>query len=240
MGMVFQNFALLPHRTVADNVALPLEVKRLPRGERLEIAGRVLSIVGLAGWETRFAHELSGGMQQRVGIARAIAAGPEILLMDEPFSALDPLIRRQLQKEFLEITRVRRMTTVFITHDLDEAIRVGDRIAIMKDGTIVQTGTPEDIVMNPCDDYVADFVSGISALHVVTAGRIMTPVASLDAQGGDLDLNELPSVRDGADLGALIDVAAGCRPIAVRDGDDRVVGVVEKSHLLRALRRAAP
>ena len=146
MGMVFQHFGLMPHRTVRDNVAQPLEVRGLGKRKRWEEAERVLDLVQLNGWEDRFAHELSGGMQQRVGLGRALAANPDILLMDEPFSALDPLIRRQLQDEFMELASVMRKTTVFITHDLDEAIRVGHRIAIMKDGRIVQIGTAEEIV----------------------------------------------------------------------------------------------
>jgi glycine betaine/proline transport system ATP-binding protein len=140
IGMVFQNFALMPHRTVAENVVLPLEIKRVVKKQRRDTATRVLSMVGLASWANRFPHELSGGMQQRVGLARAMAGDPAILLMDEPFSALDPLIRRQLQNEFLELSRVARKTTIFITHDLEEAVRVGHRIAVMKDGMLVQIG----------------------------------------------------------------------------------------------------
>src|SRR5262249_50240263 len=155
IGMVFQNFALMPHRTVAENVALPLEIKRAKRKERREKAAKALALVGLSNWGNRYCHELSGGMQQRVGLARAMASDPAILLMDEPFSALDPLIRRQLQTEFLELSRVARKTTIFITHDLEEAIRVGHRIAIMKDGRLMQIGTPVEIVLSPADSYVA-------------------------------------------------------------------------------------
>ena len=173
IAMVFQNFALMPHRSVLDNIAMPLEIRDIPKNKRLEIAQRNLSMVELDGWGNKFAHELSGGMQQRVGLARALAADPEILLMDEPFSALDPLIRRQLQDEFMKLSSVMQKTTVFITHDLDEAVRIGDRIAIMRDGRVVQIGTPEEIVMQPADDYVSEFVAGISRLKVVRAHAVM-------------------------------------------------------------------
>jgi glycine betaine/proline transport system ATP-binding protein len=170
IAMVFQNMALMPHRTVRDNVALGLEIRRLPRIKCWEIAERTIEFVKLSGWEDRYPSELSGGMQQRVGLARALATDPTILLMDEPFSALDPLIRRQLQDFFIDLSRRLRKTTIFVTHDLEEAIRVGTRIAIMKDGRIVQIGTPEQVVTRPADDYVADFVRGISALGLAHSG----------------------------------------------------------------------
>ena len=143
IGMVFQNFALMPHRSVLDNIAMPLEIRGVSKNDRLDAANNILNIVELQGWGNKYAHELSGGMQQRVGLARALAADPEFLLMDEPFSALDPLIRRQLQTEFIKLSKQMKKTTVFITHDLDEAVRVGHRIAIMRDGSVVQIGTPE-------------------------------------------------------------------------------------------------
>ncbi|OCW83023.1 glycine/betaine ABC transporter, partial [Pelagibacteraceae bacterium GOM-A3] len=176
IGMVFQNFALMPHRSVLDNIAMPLEIRGVSKNDRLDAANNILNIVELQGWGNKYAHELSGGMQQRVGLARALAADPEFLLMDEPFSALDPLIRRQLQTEFIKLSKQMKKTTVFITHDLDEAVRVGHRIAIMRDGRVVQIGTPEEIVVNPSDDYVADFVKGISRLKVVQAKTIMQPL----------------------------------------------------------------
>ena len=176
IGMVFQNFALMPHRSVLDNIAMPLEIRGVSKNDRLDAANNILNIVELQGWGNKYAHELSGGMQQRVGLARALAADPEFLLMDEPFSALDPLIRRQLQTEFIKLSKQMKKTTVFITHDLDEAVRVGHRIAIMRDGSVVQIGTPEEIVVNPADDYVADFVKGISRLKVVQAKTIMQPL----------------------------------------------------------------
>ena len=156
IGMVFQHMALLPHRTVRDNVGFPLQVRGEPKSKRWDRSPRrCISMVNLDGYEDRFPRELSGGMQQRVGLARALASDPEVLFMDEPFSALDPLIRRQLQDQFMALSAELNKTTVFITHDLDEAIRIGNRIAIMKDGRIVQIGTPEDIVTKPADDYVA-------------------------------------------------------------------------------------
>jgi glycine betaine/proline transport system ATP-binding protein len=159
IGMVFQNVALLPHRSVRDNVAYPLEIRNEPKALRWRVSAEKLALVGLSGYEDRYPDELSGGMQQRVGLARALAADAEILLMDEPFSALDPLIRRELQDLFLDLTRRLGKTALFITHDLDEALRLGSRIAIMKDGRIAQTGTARDILDHPADEFVRAFVS---------------------------------------------------------------------------------
>lgn len=182
MAMAFQNVALLPHRTVLDNVALGLELRGYPTDKRYRVAREKLELVSLGSWGHRYPEELSGGMKQRVGLARAMASDPDILLMDEPFSALDPLIRRELQDQFLSLARMMSKTMVFITHDLDEAIRIGTRIAIMKDARIVQVGTPEEIVTKPIDDYVANFVAGISRLDLVTARTIMQPISELDAK----------------------------------------------------------
>jgi len=234
IAMVFQNFGLMPHRTVRDNVAMPLEIRNTGKAERWNEADRVLAMVNLSGWEDKYAHELSGGMQQRVGLARALASNPSILLMDEPFSALDPLIRRQLQDQFMELSEQLNKTTMFITHDLDEAIRIGDRIAIMKDGRIVQIGIPEEIVMNPVDQYVSDFVAGISRLNLVFAHSIMIPADEWLSKHGDLPV-ESQRVRPNEDLNALIDVSVQQDgPILIADADTSL-GVVTKADLMRAI-----
>ena len=234
IAMVFQNFALMPHRSVLDNVALPLEIRGLPKNKRMEIAEKTLEMVELTGWGNKFAHELSGGMQQRVGLARAIAADPEILLMDEPFSALDPLIRRQLQTEFMRLASIMKKTTVFITHDLDEAVRIGDRIAIMRDGRVVQIGTPEDIVMHPADDYVADFVAGISRLKVVRAHAVMQPIAEYESAHGTVD-ESAPIYDEDVNLSVLIDAAINSEsPLVVTENEQRV-GVITRADLLRTV-----
>lgn len=173
VSMVFQHFALLPHRTVADNVAYPLELKGVGKTERLARADEVLTMVGLDGWGDKLPSELSGGMQQRVGIARALAADTEILLMDEAFSALDPLIRREMQEQLVELQEKLQKTIVFITHDLNEAMFLGDRIAVMRDGRIVQIGTPEDILTDPANDYVEQFVQDVDRARVLTASNVM-------------------------------------------------------------------
>ena len=172
-AMVFQHFGLLPHRTVLDNAAWGLEVQGVPEEERHARALEVLEMVGLHGWEHYRPSALSGGMQQRVGLARAMASDPEILLMDEPFSALDPLIRRDMQNELLRLQEQMRKTIIFITHDLQEAIKVGTRIAIMRDGEIVQIGTPEEIMSQPVDDYVAEFTRDVRRSTVITVGYLM-------------------------------------------------------------------
>jgi glycine betaine/proline transport system ATP-binding protein len=172
ISMVFQSFALMPHLTVLDNAAFGLELAGVGRTERQQQAALALEQVGLAGWGASYPDELSGGMQQRVGLARALASDPSILLMDEAFSALDPIIRSEMQGELLRLQQVRRRTIVFISHDLDEAMRIGDRIAIMKDGEVVQVGTPDEILRNPANDYVRSFVRGVDAAAVFKAGDI--------------------------------------------------------------------
>jgi glycine betaine/proline transport system ATP-binding protein len=235
IGMVFQNMALMPHMTVRENVALALELRGADGYERHQVADRMIDTVSLTGYGDRFPDELSGGMQQRVGLARALAADPQLLLMDEPFSALDPLIRRQLQYEFLRLSATLHKTTLFITHDLDEAIRMGDRIAIMRDGRIVQIGTPEDIVTQPSDDYVAEFVKGISRLKLVSAAKVMRPI---DAGASGLD--GAPSATPQTDLNGLIDLAIESdRPIVVRQ-DGRAVGLIDRTDLLRAIQGGRP
>ena len=235
IGMVFQNMALLPHRSVLDNAALGLELRGVDRSTRNATAGETLGRVGLAGWGDRYPDELSGGMKQRVGLARALAADPHILLMDEPFSALDPLIRRELQGEFMTLASQMNKTTLFITHDLDEAIRIGHRIAVMKDGALVQIGTPEDIVTNPKDDYVADFVAGISRLNLVTAQKIMESPEAYAAQHGEIDETACPRASPDDSLDRLTDLAVGSpHPILVVS-DGRTVGIVSGRTLLRGI-----
>ncbi len=235
IGMVFQNFALMPHRSVLDNIAMPLEIRGVSKNDRLDAANKILNIVELQGWGNKYAHELSGGMQQRVGLARALAADPEFLLMDEPFSALDPLIRRQLQSEFIKLSKQMKKTTVFITHDLDEAVRVGHRIAIMRDGAVVQIGTPEEIVVNPKDEYVADFVKGISRLKVVQAKTIMQPIKDYENKFGSIgNNNELVNENDV--LSKLIETSISKDvPIIVLNKNNEKVGVISQSDLLKAV-----
>jgi glycine betaine/proline transport system ATP-binding protein len=183
MGMVFQHFALLPNRNVLGNVALPLEVQGIARHEREQRAMEVIKLVGLDGRENYFPRELSGGQQQRVGIARSLAAEPDVWFLDEPFSALDPLIRREMQDEFMRLQNVLHKSIVFITHDFEEAIRLADRIAIMKDGAIIQIGTPEQLVLNPATDYVEEFTQGIPRARVLSAQSLMVAVGDHEFAG---------------------------------------------------------
>ncbi|CUJ81490.1 Glycine betaine transport ATP-binding protein OpuAA [Shimia thalassica] len=229
IGMVFQHMALWPHRSLAQNVGFGLEVRDVPLAKRRKAAEQALAAMDLQGWEDHYPDQLSGGMQQRVGLARALAADPDILLMDEPFSALDPLIRRQLQDQFLNLSKKVKKTTVFITHDLDEAIRMGDHIAIMNDGVIVQTGTPEEIVTNPKDAYVAEFVKGISRVSLVRAKTIMTPL-----EGQNPTQKSVPVESE---LGDIIDTFMDDQsPVTVRDAENNPVGIITITDALRALR----
>ena len=232
IGMVFQSVALIPGRSVLDNAAFGLEVQGVAKAERHRIAMDALTRVGLADWAGHLPRQLSGGMQQRVGLARAIASDPGIILMDEPFSALDPLIRRQLQDEFRQLTKSLGKSAVFITHDLDEAMRIGDRIAIMKDGMMIQIGTAEEIVLHPADAYVAEFVAGISRLHLVKAHSLMVPLA--DYPG---DAAALARATPEADVQALIDLvlAAPEQAVAIVEGE-ALVGVVTARALLQGIR----
>jgi glycine betaine/proline transport system ATP-binding protein len=230
VGMVFQNMALFPHRTVLENVGFGLEVRNVPKAERHRAACDMLRLVKLEGWEARYPDELSGGMQQRVGLARALAADPDILLMDEPFSALDPLIRRELQDEFVKLSKVMKKTTVFITHDLEEAIRLGDRIAIMKDGRFVQVGRPAEIILAPADDYVARFVETVSPLPFLKARDIMRPVDRECPMEGDRTIDA------GTSLHAVIEAATSTQEPLIVVESGRAVGMITKDIILDRVR----
>ncbi|MFH1140751.1 MAG: betaine/proline/choline family ABC transporter ATP-binding protein, partial [Chloroflexota bacterium] len=197
-GMVFQRFALMPHRCVLENVAWGLEIQGVAKRTRVDRARELLETVGLAGWGDSYPDELSGGMQQRVGLARALAADPEILLMDEPFSALDPLIRREMQDELIRLQDKIKKTIIFITHDLDEAFKLGSRIAIMRDGEIVQCGTSEEIIMAPSDEYVGEFTSGVRKDEILSVSSIMKPPKTRVYvwQGPRLSLNAMREAEE--------------------------------------------
>jgi len=228
VSMIFQHFGLLAHRRVVDNVAFGLEIQGVGKAERLARARDVLRLVGLEEVENSFPDQLSGGMQQRVGVARAFAADPKVMLYDEPFSALDPLIRRDMQDEVMRLQHETGKTMVFITHDLPEALRLGDRIAIMRDGKIVQLGTGEELVGSPADDYVANFVRDVPRSHVLTLRWIMrAPVTGEESDGPELDV--ATTVRDAVPV-----LAASEKPVrAVQDG--RVVGIVDRVAVLKAI-----
>lgn len=285
LGMVFQRFALFPHRTVLDNVAFGLEVQGLEKEERLAKARQVLEVVGLKEWEDSMPAQLSGGMQQRVGLARALASDPDILLMDEAFSALDPLIRKGMQDELLSLQATLNKTIIFVTHDLDEALKIGDRIALMKDGAIIQIGTPEEILTSPADEYVAKFVedvdmskvltaegvmkkpdavvttkdgprqamrrmkeNGISSIFVVTRDRRLAGLVLADdaleatekrkENLDDIIIRDTPRVPPDTPLADLIPIIAESRyPIAVVDGQERLVGIIVRGSVLAGMVR---
>jgi len=232
VSMVFQNFGLFPHRRVIDNVAYGLEVRGIKKAERLARAAEMIQLVGLAGWERHFPKQLSGGMQQRVGLARALAVDPAILLFDEPFSALDPLIRREMQDELIRLQTVMHKTIVFITHDFVEALRLGDRIAIMRDGRFVQVGTPQELVLKPQNDYVSAFTKDAPRAKVLTAASVMGPHPAGAAP---------PAASDGGlEAGARLEdciprVVASAEPVPVFDQDRRCVGWVDRTGVLQAL-----
>ncbi|WP_452672826.1 quaternary amine ABC transporter ATP-binding protein [Streptomyces abikoensis] len=225
-AMVFQHFGLLPHRTVLDNVAYGLEIQGVGKAERRAKAGEMVAKVGLAGMEGRRPGQLSGGQQQRVGLARALAADPEVLLFDEPFSALDPLIRRDMQEEVVRLHRDEGRTMVFITHDLSEALRVGDRIALMRGGRVVQCGTPEEIVGSPADDYVRDFVRDVPREQVLTVRRAMRPAHDAGEAATGPALSPATTVADAIEAVAR----TGCSARVVDAG--RCLGVVDSTSLL--------
>ncbi|CBT75742.1 MAG TPA: glycine betaine/L-proline ABC transporter ATP-binding protein [Glutamicibacter sp.] len=225
VSMVFQHFALLPHRSVLENVAYPLEQQGVGRAERLATAAKTLKLVGLDGWGEKMPSELSGGMQQRVGIARALSADTEILLMDEAFSALDPLIRREMQEQLVELQATLGKTIVFITHDLNEAMFLGDRIAVMRDGRIVQIGTPEEILTDPANDYVEQFVQDVDRARVLTAASVMVPGRSV--------IQENAGPR--AALRQMRDAVASAAIVTGRDR--KVLGMITDRDALKLVRR---
>ena len=214
MGMVFQHFGNFPHKRVIENVVYGLQVQGIDKSTQRMRAAEVIELVGLSGWEERYPHELSGGMQQRVGLARALAVDPQILLFDEPFSALDPLIRRDMQDQLIGLQQLVQKTMVFITHDFLEALKVGDRVAIMKDGEFVQTGAPEDLVSNPINDYVRDFTRDVPRSKVLTARSVMTPPRVCVTAGEGL-----------AGLRSKL-APQGCESAVVVDEQDRFMGIV--------------
>ncbi len=235
VSMVFQHFGLLPHRSLTDNVAFGLEIRGAGKAERRAAAETMLELVGLGGMGQYKPHQLSGGQQQRVGLARALATDPTIMLFDEPFSALDPLIRRDMQDEVVRLRREVNKTMVFITHDLTEALRLGDRIAIMRDGRFVQVGTPQDVVTNPADEYVENFVRDIPRSHVVPVEAVMRPINGVDAVGdvvGDVagEVAVGTKVRDVVAMLAHTD-----RPVRVLDSNGSRVGLVGRDEVLAVI-----
>ena len=229
MGMVFQSFALLPHKTVLENIAFPLQIKGIKNQDSIKKAMDMVELVGLNGRENYFPRELSGGQQQRVGIARSLAVEPDIWFLDEPFSALDPLIRKEMQDEFLRLQGVLNKTILFVTHDFDEALRLADRIAIMKDGVIEQLDTPTNIVLNPATDYVRKFTEDVPREKVLKISSVMDPVNKSEP------LSDLKISKD-----AIIETVAETilnqeKPIAVVDSDNKVVGVLHATKVIHTL-----
>ncbi|MGP4008189.1 quaternary amine ABC transporter ATP-binding protein [Streptomyces sp. 4N124] len=228
ISMVFQHFALFPHRSVLENAAYGLAVQGVPRAEREKRATEALEMCGLAGWEKSWPDELSGGMQQRVGLARALATDADLLLMDESFSALDPLIRRDMQDQLLTLQQRLKKTIVFITHDLNEAMRLGDRIAVMRDGSIVQIGTAEDILVRPADDYVASFTKDVDRSRVLTASSVM----DTELRGDEADC-QCATATPETPFAELCAISARLsHPVAVLDGKGKLVGVVPRQRLV--------
>lgn len=228
VAMVFQHFGLFAHMTVMENVEYGLEIKKMPRNERREIAREAIITVGLEGWENSYPNELSGGMQQRVGLARALANQPEILLMDEPFSALDPLIRRDMQNELLDLQERLQKTIVFITHDINEAFKIGDRVAVMKDGIFVQVGTPEEILIEPANGYIEEFVKDIDRTRVLQAKNVMfTPTT-------------LVHPKDGLKMAASLMNKSGLSSLFVIDHRKVLKGLITIDNTVKAVQNHIP
>jgi glycine betaine/proline transport system ATP-binding protein len=229
MGMVFQSFALLPHKTVLENIALPLQAKGMSTRDSMNRAMDMVTLVELTGCGNDFPRQLSGGQQQRVGIARSLAVEPDIWFLDEPFSALDPLIRREMQDEFLRLQRLLNKTILFVTHDFDEALRLADRIAIMKDGVIEQIDTPANIVLNPATEYVAKFTRGVPRERVLSCQNIM------ETYDASAEMSEIRVSKD-----AIIETVAETvlteeHPVAVMDGENTIVGVLNRNTIIHVL-----
>tara|TARA_B110000483_G_scaffold200976_1_gene241680 strand:- start:2250 stop:3317 length:1068 start_codon:yes stop_codon:yes gene_type:complete len=229
MGMVFQSFALLPHKTVLENIAFPLQVKGSSTNDSMKRAMEMVELVGLTGRENYFPRELSGGQQQRVGIARSLAVEPDIWFLDEPFSALDPLIRKEMQDEFLRLQGVLNKTILFVTHDFDEALRLADRIAIMKDGIIEQLDTPANIVLNPATEYVRKFTEEVPREKVLKIESVMDPF------GGNEELSDLQVSKDAIIETVAEEVLSQQKPVAVLNKDGKIVGVLNCSTILHVL-----
>jgi glycine betaine/proline transport system ATP-binding protein len=230
LGMVFQHFGLFPHMTVAQNVAFPLKMQGARRADRLERAGEVIDLVGLTGREASYPRELSGGQRQRVGIARSLAVNPDVWFLDEPFSALDPLIRRQLQDEFIDIQKRLKKSIVFITHDIAEALKIADRIAIMRAGQIVQIGTPSDIVLNPVDDYVREFAKDVAKGRHARIASVLSP-----ADGAEIKTPDDPGLREDMTLEEALSACMSLyEPVPVWGKSGQIIGTVDPADLARA------
>ena len=229
MGMVFQSFGLLPHKTVLENIAFPLQIKGKKTSDSVERALEMIQMVGLDGRENYFPRELSGGQQQRVGIARSLAVEPDIWFLDEPFSALDPLIRKEMQNEFLRLQAVLGKTIMFVTHDFDEALRLADRIAIMKDGVVEQLDTPANIVLHPATDYVRKFTEDVPREKVLRIDAVMDPPNSSE------ELSDLRVSQDALVDSVAENILGEEKPVAVVDADNQIVGILHSSHVVKVL-----